>query len=149
MGLALPLGGLALLNVNLFGSPFVASYDRVIDHFDGTVAVLQPSHRTFFDRPFWAGLVSQLLDPHIGLLVSAPILVLALPGLWILGQRCDSHGGAGAARARAGARTCGAEGTRQKRDALGIWHAAKTGSLGEKPPRRCHEESPCLTPPRR
>jgi hypothetical protein len=83
---ALPIAGLLGLNWHMFGSPFVTSYDRVL------VArnqrwVLEPSHRTFFTAPFWRGLWTQLTHPTLGLVPAAPPVLLAVPGLALLGWR--------------------------------------------------------------
>jgi len=52
---------------------------------------LQASHRSFFDRPFLPGLWEQLTDRHMGLLVCAPPVVLAVPGILWLRQRGDAR----------------------------------------------------------
>src|SRR5205085_4997004 len=62
------LVALALLDFHMFGSPFVTPYDRVL----GEGFRIEPSHRMMFDRPFFAGLWAQIVDPRLGLLRSAP-----------------------------------------------------------------------------
>ena len=51
---ALPLAGLLALNHHMFGSPFVTPYDRVLVRAHRKM-VLEASHRTFFNNPFWSG----------------------------------------------------------------------------------------------
>ena len=77
---------LAALNTHMFGSPLVTPYDRVGIHLRD-VPSLEPSHRTRFTLPFWSGLRDQLLDPEMGLLRSAPPLLLSLAGLPLLVRR--------------------------------------------------------------
>jgi hypothetical protein len=74
---------LGALNAHMFGSPLVTPYDRVGIHLLDSPA-LEPSHRTRFMVPFWAGLWAQLLEPEHGLLSSAPPLLLSLAGIPIL-----------------------------------------------------------------
>ena len=82
-----PLVGLAVLNLHMFGSPFVTPYDRVL----GQGLRLEPSHRTLFDRPFLAGLWTQIVAPRAGLLSSAPQTLLALPGFYFLARRASAE----------------------------------------------------------
>jgi hypothetical protein len=81
IALAGALGALGLFHAYAFGAPWVTSYDRVIDRFDAGRPILQPSHRTFFDVPIVVGFWRQLVDPKIGILVSAPPLVVAAFGI--------------------------------------------------------------------
>jgi hypothetical protein len=85
-GAALPVAGLLALNWHMFGSPLVTPYDRVLVAENRRWAV-EPSHRTFFTVPFWSGLWTQLSDRRLGLVVAAPPVLLALPGLVILYRR--------------------------------------------------------------
>ncbi len=84
----LPLLGQAALNQWMFGSPFVSSYMRIVAIEDGKQVLL--SHMSDFDNPLWSGIRGQLLDPDKGLLFTAPVLLLALPGyvVWF-GRRRD------------------------------------------------------------
>lgn len=84
---ALPLLGLAVLNFHMFGSPLVTPYDRVL----GEGPRLEPSHRTLFDRPFLAGLWTQIVHPRLGLVASAPQTLLALPGFYFLARRASAE----------------------------------------------------------
>jgi 4-amino-4-deoxy-L-arabinose transferase-like glycosyltransferase len=86
LGTALPLLALLALNHHMFGSPWVTPYDRVLVLQDGEW-VIEPSHRTFFGVPFWTGLLSQLLDRKLGLLVACPPILLAPLGLVLLARR--------------------------------------------------------------
>jgi hypothetical protein len=72
-----PLLALAGLNWHMFGSPLVTPYDRVLSGAGG----IEPSHRQLFDQPVLAGLWRQLTDHQMGLVASAPQVILALPGL--------------------------------------------------------------------
>jgi 4-amino-4-deoxy-L-arabinose transferase-like glycosyltransferase len=81
----LPLGALLLLNLALFGSPFVTSYDRNVVFVDGAATLL--SHRSLFDNNPIAGARAQILDTQHGLLATAPVLLLALPGTLLLLRR--------------------------------------------------------------
>jgi hypothetical protein len=80
-----PLAALLLLNLALFGSPFVTGYDRNVVFVDGSATFL--SHRTLFDNDPIAGARAQILDPVHGLLLTAPALFLALPGTLLLMRR--------------------------------------------------------------
>lgn len=82
---AIPLGALALLNLQLFGSPFVTSYDRNVVVENGTPITV--SHRGLFDLAPLQGLEGEILDPVHGLLSTSPVLLLALPGFVILLRR--------------------------------------------------------------
>lgn len=83
LGVAPPLVALGALNGWMFGSPFVTPYDRVGVHLLSAPAI-EPSHRTRFTLPFWSGLAAQLLDPELGLLRSAPPLLLSVAGVPLL-----------------------------------------------------------------
>jgi 4-amino-4-deoxy-L-arabinose transferase-like glycosyltransferase len=83
-GLA-PLAALLLLNLALFASPFVTAYDRNIVFVDGAPVVV--SHRSMFHADPIAGARDQVLDPRHGLLATAPVLLLALPGTLALLRR--------------------------------------------------------------
>jgi len=100
-GAAIPVAGLLGLNWHMFGSPFVTPYDRVLV-VEKLRWVVEPSHRTFFTIPFWRGLWTQLTDRRLGLLVAAPPVVLALPGLFLIYRRARAEalliGGACAAQ---------------------------------------------------
>jgi hypothetical protein len=85
-GAAAPIAGLLGLNWHMFGSPFVTPYDRVLV-VENQRWVLEPSHRTFFTQPFWAGLWTQLTDRRLGLVVAAPPVLMALPGFIVLARR--------------------------------------------------------------
>ena len=87
VSLAIGLGVIGLWNWALFGSPIVTSYDRVIAGIVKGQAVLEPSHRTFFDVGLAQGMWTQITDRRMGLLASAPPLLAALLGLWALFQR--------------------------------------------------------------
>ena len=89
LGAGLALLPLLALNHHMFGSPWVTPYDRVLVFQDGEW-VLEPSHRTFFDVPFWTGLWEQVTDRKLGLLVACPPIVLAPLGLWLLARRFPS-----------------------------------------------------------
>lgn len=79
---ALPLAAQAGLNSAMFGSPFASPYSRII-MLEGDQVVLH-SHMADFDNPIWDGIRGQLLDREKGLLFTAPVLLLAVPGyvLW-------------------------------------------------------------------
>ncbi len=85
LGAAPFLLALALLNVALFGSPFETSYDRNVVLDGGDVLTL--SHRGLFDGDPLAGLFAELFDPKHGLLTTAPVVLLALPGFVLLFRR--------------------------------------------------------------
>ena len=44
-----------------------------------------------FDRPFFAGLWSQIVDPRLGLLRSAPQALFAVPGFFLLARRARAE----------------------------------------------------------
>ena len=82
-----PLAALAILNWHMFGSPLTTPYDRVL----GPGGTIEPSHRTMFDGPFWAGLWQQIEDPRLGLVRSAPQTLFALPGFALLFRRARAE----------------------------------------------------------
>ena len=88
---ALPLAGLFALNHHMFGSPFVTPYDRVLIREHGKM-VLEASHRTFFNMPFWSGLWVQLTDTHLGLIVGCPAVLLSPLGAALLLRRVPLEG---------------------------------------------------------
>ena len=71
----------------MFGSPLVSPYARIITLDAGRVVL--HSHMSDFDNPLWEGIRGQLLDPEKGLVRTAPVLLLAVPGylLWFLRSR--------------------------------------------------------------
>jgi hypothetical protein len=75
---AAPLLALAIVDLQLFGSPLVTAYDRNVAVEGGSIVTL--SHRGLFDVGVGTGLRGELLDPVHGLLPTAPALLLALPG---------------------------------------------------------------------
>jgi len=87
---AIPLAGLLALNWHMFGSPLVTPYDRVLI-VENHRWTLEPSHRTFFTMPFWRGLWMQLADAHMGLVVAAPPVLLALPGFALMFRRARAE----------------------------------------------------------
>ena len=83
----LPAAVLVLVfNTALFGSPWVTSYDRGVAVQAGVERIV--THRSQFDGAFLAGLSGELFDPAHGLLPTAPIVLLAVPGLVLLWRRC-------------------------------------------------------------
>jgi hypothetical protein len=84
-GVAPALLALACLNWHWFGSPLVTPYDRVLP------AAGDPAIRDAFDVPFWRGLWAQLTDPRLGLVVSAPPVLIAVPGFAFLWRRSRSE----------------------------------------------------------
>jgi hypothetical protein len=84
-GSALPLGLLLSLNAALFGSPLVTSYDRNVTLQGGTFVLT--SHRNDFSGEIVSGLRGEFLDPRHGLLPTAPVLLLAIPGTILLLRR--------------------------------------------------------------
>jgi hypothetical protein len=98
---AVPIAGLLGLNWQMFGSPLVTPYDRVLIA-ENQRWVVEPSHRTFFTVPFWRGLWTQLTHPTLGLVPGAPPVLLALPGFVVVFRRVPTEalllGGACAAQ---------------------------------------------------
>jgi 4-amino-4-deoxy-L-arabinose transferase-like glycosyltransferase len=84
-GCALPIAALFLYDLALFGSPFVTSYDRNVDIVGGRVVTT--SHRSLFDNDVAQGLRGEILDARRGLLPTAPVLLLAIPGFLLLFRR--------------------------------------------------------------
>ena len=84
---AIGLGTIALWQWQLFGSPLVTPYDRVIESVANGIATIEPSHRTFFDVNIFQGVWAQLTDRRMGLLASAPPLAAAALGLLPLYRR--------------------------------------------------------------
>jgi hypothetical protein len=82
-----PLAALGLLNSHMFGSPFATPYDRVLAVGGG----VEPSHRTQFDRPFFANLWAQIENSRVGLLRSSPQALFALLGFPLLWRRARSE----------------------------------------------------------
>jgi hypothetical protein len=79
-GAAIPLVAFAVMNVHLFGSPIVTSYDRIAALApDGQPTVY--SQRSSFDLPIEEGIRGQLFDREHGLLTTSPVTLLALVGL--------------------------------------------------------------------
>ncbi len=79
----LPLLAQAALNDRMFGSPLVSPYARIMTMEGGRVVL--HSHVADFDNSLWDGMIGQIVDREKGLLFTAPILLIALPGfgLWL------------------------------------------------------------------
>ena len=84
-GNLLPIAILLALNASMFGSPFRTGYDRILVLRDGKPQI--HSHRSDFDAPWLKGMKNQLLDEEQGLVRRCPILILALPGLYLFVRR--------------------------------------------------------------
>jgi hypothetical protein len=84
-GLVPAAGALLLTNALLFGSPWVTSYDRGVSVASGQERLI--SHRTQFDGDAGRGLLGEIADPRHGILPTAPVVLLAVPGLLLLGRR--------------------------------------------------------------
>lgn len=82
--LALPLIVQAGLNLAMFDSPLVSPYMRILALEEGQ-PVLR-SHVGDFDNPLWEGIRGQLMDRRMGLVFTAPVLFLAIPG-WLIWLR--------------------------------------------------------------
>ena len=87
-----------LLNLHMFGSMLVSPYMRIMSLHDGQIVL--HSHTGDFSNPMWEGIRGQLTDPVHGLVRTAPVLLMAVPGygLWLRKQRnhallCLSLGG--------------------------------------------------------
>ena len=78
---AAPLLAQAGLNAMMFGSPLVSPYARIITLDAGRIVL--HSHMSDFGNPFWDGVRDQLLDPEKGLIRTAPVLFIAIPG-WVV-----------------------------------------------------------------
>ena len=82
----LPAAAAVLLsNAMLFGSPWITSYDRGIGVEAGQERLI--THRTQFDQDPLHGLAGEIVDPRRGLLPTAPVILLAVPGLMLLWRR--------------------------------------------------------------
>jgi hypothetical protein len=79
------IAALCVFNWALFGSPFTTSYDRNVVLVAGRETV--SSHRDQFDGDVLAGAAGQLFDRRHGLLPTAPVILLAVPGWVILHRR--------------------------------------------------------------
>jgi hypothetical protein len=84
-----PILGLLALNYHMFGDALVTPYDRVLVQ-AGKKLVLEPSHRTFFNVPFWTGLWEQLTDKELGLIVACPPLLLTPIGAYLMARRAPA-----------------------------------------------------------
>jgi len=80
-----PLLAVAALNLAMFGSPLVTSYDRNIVHRGD--ALVMVSHRGLFGGSLVRGVAGELFDPVHGLLPTSPAIFLALPGLPLFWRR--------------------------------------------------------------
>jgi hypothetical protein len=84
-GLAPAAAALLVANAMLFGSPWVTSYDRGVSVASGREELI--THRTQFDGNFGRGLAGEIADAQHGILPTAPVVLLAVPGLLLLGRR--------------------------------------------------------------
>jgi hypothetical protein len=84
-GAAGPLLALGALNLALFGSAGVTSYDRNVVVEDGEAVLV--SHRGSFDQDLLRGLRGEMFDRRQGLLPTSPALWLALPGFVLFFRR--------------------------------------------------------------
>lgn len=66
------------INVAMFGGPTVTGYDRILVLRDGVPQLV--SHKDDFDLPILEGIRGQLFHPRVGLLPTAPVILLAIPG---------------------------------------------------------------------
>ena len=80
-----PLSFQAALNKAMFESPFISPYMRILSIEEGRPAIR--SHMNDFDNPLGRGISGQLLDREKGLLFTAPVLLLALPGFIVWFRR--------------------------------------------------------------
>lgn len=89
-GAAVPLALLGALNFHMFGSPLVSPYMRALTLADGGTVL--HSNTDDFNNPLWEGVRGQLLDPRRGLVRTAPLLLLALPGylIWLRARRDEA-----------------------------------------------------------
>ncbi len=85
-----PLLTLGLLNWHMFGSPLITPYDRALI-FPGGQATIEPSHREAFNLPFWRTLGEQMISPSNGLIPSAPFILFALPGFYLIFRRARAE----------------------------------------------------------
>jgi hypothetical protein len=79
------------MNWHWFGSPLVTPYDRVLSSVAQGTRFIEVSHREAFDAPFWMGLWRQLTDPGLGLIVSAPPVLIAGPGFFFMWRRAHAE----------------------------------------------------------
>jgi hypothetical protein len=86
IGTAIPLAAFMALNAHLFGSPFTTPYDRLarIGH-DGSFQLY--SARSMFTLNPLIGAYGQIFDRVHGLLLSSPITLPSLAGLFLLARR--------------------------------------------------------------
>ena len=92
-GIAIPLVAFALMNIHLFGSPFVTSYDRIATLDPGNVPAVY-SQRSSFGLPIGEGARAQLFESEHGLLTTSPVTLLALlgvPALFVRYPRLAAH----------------------------------------------------------
>ena len=87
--MALPLLAQGGLNWWMFGSPFTSPYTRIIVLAGDQIAVR--SHMGDFNLPIGEGIRGQILEPGKGLLWTAPILLVALPGYVLWFRRSKSQ----------------------------------------------------------
>jgi hypothetical protein len=86
LGAAGPLLVVGLLQWRMFGSPLTSGYDRILG-IDEQGRQYTESHREHFGQPLLEGMLKQLVDPDKGLAATAPLVLLSLPGLWLLWRR--------------------------------------------------------------
>lgn len=77
------LAPLAYTNQLLFGSPFVTGYQRTaVAGADGEMVLVD--HTGKFNQPLLKGIYSTLFDPRNGVIPTNPVLLLALPGVFLI-----------------------------------------------------------------
>jgi len=78
------------LNASMFGSPLASPYSRIIMLEEGRIVL--HSHVSDFENPLWDGIKGQLMDARKGLVRTAPVLFLAIPGffLWFRKRRDEA-----------------------------------------------------------
>ncbi|HZE88698.1 MAG TPA: glycosyltransferase 87 family protein [Verrucomicrobiae bacterium] len=76
---AAPLLLQGALNAAMFGSPLTSPYSRIITLEGGRIVL--HSHMSDFGNPLLDGIRGQLLDRDRGLVFTAPVVLLAIPGL--------------------------------------------------------------------
>jgi hypothetical protein len=84
-GLVPAAAALLVSNALLFGSPWITSYDRGVGIEAGQQRLI--THRAQFDQDPLRGLAGEIADPRRGLLRTAPVVLLAIPGLMLLWRR--------------------------------------------------------------
>jgi len=84
-GLMPAAAALLLSNALLFGSPWITSYDRGVGLEAGQERLI--THRSQFDGDPLRGLAGEIADPRHGILPTAPVVLLAIPGLILLRRR--------------------------------------------------------------